>query len=120
MTNELYSCGAFVGAYSRPCPTLGKDLCKTQPDCHGVELEVKDNKLVRAFISCSWCYADAGDATYHDIMGVLHYWDYGEDYEPFRQLLISAYGEPRKVISYERDSGGYVIQSTIKYEGEEE
>ena len=56
-----------------------------------------------------------------DIMGVLAWWDYDPDYEDFRELLISEFGEPRgKPISYERDRDGYVIHSTIKYEGEEE
>jgi len=117
---KLFSCGGIIGAYNRACPTKC-ETSLTDPDCHAVELEIKDNKLVRAFITCSWCHADAGDATYHDIMGVLHWWDVEEDYEQFLELLISEYGEPRgKPISYERDSDDNVIQSTIKYEGEEE
>lgn len=112
--------GGFVGAYSRPCPALGHSLCTIEPDCHTVELEIKDNKLVRASIHCSWCHADAGDATYHDIMGVLHWWDYDSDYKEYRDLLISAYGEPIKPIAWERDSDENVIHNTIKYEGVEE
>jgi len=119
---KIYSIGGFTGCYPRPCPSPTKycDGSEELPD-PSLELKIKDNKLVRAFITCSWCHADAGDATYHDIMGVLHWWDVEEDYEQFLELLISEYGEPRgKPISYETDSDGYVIQSTIKYEGEEE
>ena len=123
---KLFSCGGFTGNYNRPCPTPTKGRlgnrggnCNEDPDSM-FELEIKDNKLVRAYIACAYCNADCGDATYHDIMGVLAWWDYTYDYEDFRELLISEFGEPRgKPISYERDSDGYVIQSTIKYEGEE-
>ena len=136
---KLFSCGGFTGCYCRPCPTNDtftgttakgrriKQNCNEDPD-PSLELEIKDNKLVRAYVACAWCNADCGEATYHDIMGVLAWWDYDPDYEDFRELLINKYGEPRgKPISYERDSStatklfdGYVIQSTIKYEGDEE
>ena len=117
---KLFTCGGFTGCYCRPCPTPNRKGCNEDPD-PSLELKIKDNKLVRAYVACSWCHADCGEATYHDIMGVLYWWDYTYDYEDFRELLISEYGEPRgKPISYERDSDGYVIQSTIKYEGDGE
>tara|TARA_R100001460_G_scaffold108269_2_gene158899 strand:+ start:274 stop:645 length:372 start_codon:yes stop_codon:yes gene_type:complete len=116
---KLYSCGGFTGCYHRRCPTPTKH-CNIEESEPILELKIKDNKLVRAYVACSWCNADCGEPTYHDIMGVLAWWDYTYDYEDFRELLINKYGEPRgKPISYERDSDGYVIQSTIKYEGEE-
>ena len=114
--------GGFIGAYSRLCPALGHRLCTTDPDCHAMTIDLKDNKIVRAFIECSWCHTDAGDVTYDDVMSLLHYWscDLGDTdtCEIIYNELIKIYGEPKTPIAWERDSDDNII--AVTYEGEEE
>ena len=111
--------GGFLGCYYRPCATPNRKGCEEDPDI-GLELVLKDGKIVRAYIACGYCHADCGDANYHDMMSVLHHWDYEEYLEPIREQIINKYGEPRKVIFSELGSNGYTNLNTIKYEGDEE
>jgi hypothetical protein len=114
------SIGYFIGCYYRPCPTPKRKGCEDDPDV-GLELVLKDGKIVRAYVACAYCNADCGDADYHDMMSVLWNWDMTEEHLlPLYEQLINEYGEPRKVIFREAGSDGWTNLDTIKYEGDEE
>ena len=114
------SIGYFIGCYYRPCPTPKYKGCDEDPSV-GLELVLKDGKIVRAYVACAYCHADCGDANYHDIMSVLWDWDMAQEYNlPLYDQLINKYGEPRKIIFREAGSDGWTNLDTIKYEGDEE